>query len=436
MGLERANGSHWFYSYLPQGIAGGATSALIPLFAYGLGGSLSDVGIIAAATSIASVPSFMLWGSLSDRVGRRKVFLLIGFAGNALCFLLMGASRTLPDFYLTNLLIGCLGAASGPVGTVLIMETTPRTEWPARLAFVSRIGAAGWVGGLGLGVAWLALGPALVGGGLGLMRALFAIGAGFGGASVVLAFLWTREPTRRVSRQDVQGTYVRPRVERGRYLPTHVLHYFDLRTPRAPAGRLPRSLRTYLYCVFLLFGGFTAFYSFFPIFLTQVYGISSPGIFAVYIGSQAMSIAAYPYVGRWIASRKSASPQVYAALGRSLLFGSFFLVSLVPIPAIGVFALAFVLHAGVGLCWAVLNVAGSTWVSHLAPAKGRAQAFGAYNAVQGFGSILGPLLGGFSAQWLGYGPAFAVSVGLILVGCAILVTLPAEEPVGADEKGK
>src|SRR6266508_2235051 len=341
MGLERANGSHWFYAYFPQGIAGGATSALIPLFAYGLGGSLSDVGIIAAATSIASVPSFMLWGSLSDRVGRRKVFLLIGFAGNALCFLLMAASRTLPEFYLTNLLIGCLGAASGPVGTVLIMETTPRTEWPARLAFVSRIGALGWVGGLGLGVAWLALGPALAGGGLGLMRALFAIGAGFGGVSVMLAFLWTREPIKRVSRKDVQGTYVRPRVERGRYLPTHVLHYFDLRTPRAPAGRLPRPLRRYLFCVFLLFGGFTAFYSFFPIFLTQVYPISSAGVFA----------------------------------------------------------LAFVLHAGVGLCWAVLNVAGSTWVSHLAPAKGRAQAFGAYNAVQGVGSILGPLLGGFSAQW-------------------------------------
>src|SRR6266699_7329085 len=98
MGLERANGSHWFYSYLPQGIAGGATSALIPLFAYGLGGSLSDVGIIAAATSIASVPSFMLWGSLSDRVDRRRVLLLIGFAGSALYFLLKAASRTLPDF--------------------------------------------------------------------------------------------------------------------------------------------------------------------------------------------------------------------------------------------------------------------------------------------------------------------------------------------------
>src|SRR5207249_2889740 len=38
--MDRTDGSHWFYSYLPQGVAGGATSALIPLFAYALGGTL------------------------------------------------------------------------------------------------------------------------------------------------------------------------------------------------------------------------------------------------------------------------------------------------------------------------------------------------------------------------------------------------------------
>ncbi|HEX9340214.1 MAG TPA: MFS transporter [Thermoplasmata archaeon] len=436
MGLERAKGSRWFYSYLPQGIAGGATSALIPLFAYALGGGLSVVGIIAAATSIASVPAFMLWGSLSDHLGRRKIFLLIGFTGNTVCFVFMAASRSLSEFYLANLLIGALGAASAPVGTVLIMETTARPEWPSQLAFVSRIGAAGWVAGLGLGVVWLAFGPALVGSGLDVMRTLFLIGAAFGAISVLLAFLWTQEPTKHVDRKEVQGTYARPRVERGRYFPMWVLHYFDVRAPRPPDARLPPSLRTYLICVFLFFGGFTAFYSFFPIFLTQVYSLSNPEVFAVYIGSQAMSIAAYPYVGKWISSRKGASMQIYAVVGRSVLFGSFFAVGFVPMPSAGLFALIFLLHSGVGLCWAIINVAGSTLVSHLAPAKGRAQAFGAYNAVQGFGSILGPLLGGFTAEWLGYGPAIAVSVGLILSGSALLAALSLGDGEAFLEKGK
>jgi len=78
------------------------------------------------------------------------------------------------------------------------------------------------------------------------------------------------------------------------------------------------------------------------------------------------------------------------------------------------------LHAGVGLCWALINVSGSTLVSELAPDDGRAEAMGAYNAVQGFGSILGPLLGGFAAMFYGYAPAIGASVAFILAGVVIL----------------
>src|SRR5207247_5019567 len=112
-GMDRTDGSHWFYSYLPQGVAGGATSTLIPLFAYALGGTLLTVGIIAAATSLASVPAFILWGSLSVRFARRKVFLLIGFVGSGIALLAMAVSQNMSQFYLANLLAGFLGAASG-----------------------------------------------------------------------------------------------------------------------------------------------------------------------------------------------------------------------------------------------------------------------------------------------------------------------------------
>src|SRR5947199_8425994 len=139
-----------------MGTSGGATSTVIPLFASALGGNLFHIGIIAAATSVASVPAFILWGGACDRRGRRKPFLLIGFLGSGIALLAMAASRTMSEFYLANLLAGFLGAASGPAATVLLMETPKRAEWPARLALVSRIGAMGWFAGLGLGIAWLA----------------------------------------------------------------------------------------------------------------------------------------------------------------------------------------------------------------------------------------------------------------------------------------
>src|SRR5436309_4974336 len=157
-----------------------------------------------------------------------------------------------------------------------------------------------------------------------------------------------------------------------------------------------------------------------PIFLTQAYGLGSPEIFGIYIASQVTSIAVYPRVADWVSSRGSRPMQLYGTVGRSLLFGSSFLLGLSALATLPCLALVVALHAGVGACWAVINVASSTLVSRLAPEAGRPRSLAAFNAVQGFGSIFGPLLGGALAGLLGYGPAFAGSVVLVLAGSAVL----------------
>ena len=424
--MSRANGSRWFYSYLPQGMAGGATSPLIPLFVVALQGSLADVGIIAAATSIASVPAFVLWGLLSDRMKRRKVFLLLGFLGAAVSFLAMALSFNLPEFYLANLLIGFLGAASAPVGAVLVMETSERDRWPDRLALLSQLTGVGWIVGLSVGAVWLTIGPGFVGE-VSAMRGLFVIGAALGLASGILVGAWLKEPTEHVDRRSIHLVDLHMRVERAKFLPMRLLHFIDPRNHRGKGAKLSRPLRLYLLSVFLLFSGFTAFYGFFPILLNQVYGFSNPEVFAVYIASQTASVVAYLRVGDWVRERGSRRTQVYASLGRTVLFPSFLLLGLLPLSGSTILLAILLLHAGVGVCWAVINVSGSTLVSHLAPEERRAEALGAYNAMQGFGSILGPLLGGFTAEFYGYGSAVAASVGFVLAGALLLVANRAAE---------
>ncbi len=416
-GMAQGNGSKWFYSYLPQGIAGGATSPLIPLFAYALGASLGDVGVIAAATSVASVPAFMLWGSLSDRLKTRKAFLILGFLGTAVSFLAMALCFNLPEFYLANLLIGFLGAASAPVGAVLVMETSERTQWPSRLALISQLTGVGYIVGLSVGMVWLAIGPVILDT-VSAMRGLFVIGAALGLLSGVLAGMWLVEPNVYLERRSIHLVDNLFRIERVKFLPMRMLHYLDFRNRKA--SKLSRPLRTYLVTVFLLFSGFTAFYGFFPILLQQVYGLSESAVFAVYIASQVGSVTAYLRVGRWVQQRGSRRTQMYASLGRTLLFPSFLLVGLVSFSPAAILVGLLALHAAVGICWALINVSGSTLVSDLAPEDARAEAMGAYNAVQGFGSILGPLLGGFAAEFLGYGVGIGVSVAFILAGVAIL----------------
>jgi len=417
--MAQGNNSRWFYAYLPNGMSGGATSTLIPLFAYALGGNLAEVGIIAAATSIASVPAFVLWGLLSDHLGRRKVFLLLGFAGSAISFAAMAVSSTMRQFYLTNLLLGFLGAAAGPVGAVLVMETAERRQWPARLALMSRIGGIGWIGGLVLGVVWLFIGPAFVGE-IGAMRALFVIGAALGLLSAFLGAAWLSEPRERVERRAIHLADIYHRIERVKFLPMRVLHYIDPRNHRKQ-GHLSRSLRVYLLSVFLLFAGFTAFYGFFPILLRQAYVLSNPQVFAVFIASQVASTVLYVRVGKWVEDRGGRPMLISASLARCILFPAFLFVAFLPLPALGLFAVALVLHAGIGACWAVINVSSTTIASRLAPEDMRGEALGAFNAVQGFGAILGPLVGGFVALFTGYGLAVGASVAFIAAGTGILV---------------
>jgi len=417
MAQPTSKDQRWFYAYLPNGMAGGATSPLIPLFTRVLGGSVADVGAVAAASSIASVPSFIGWGNLSDRLHRRKVFVLIGFAGLALTLFLMGVSRSVPDFYFANLLAGVLAAASAPVGTVLILESTKREGWASRIAMFSRIGGIGWVVGLVLGVAWLQVSPLEE---AGAMRALFIIGAALALLSAFLAWRWIGEPAAKVERKRVDFVDLHWRVERLRYLPMRLLHFLDLRNHAGKERRHTPALRRYLLTVFLLFSGFTAFYAIFPIFLREVVQLSNPQIFLVYVASQVASAVSYSRVGPWVRDRGSRRLQGYASAARAVLFPAFLVLPLLPLSPLALFVAILVLHALVGLCWAVINVTGSILASQLATEESRGRVLGAYNALQGFGAIAGPLAGGFMAHFGGYAAGFAVASVFVVVGVAAL----------------
>lgn len=420
MGRTQSN-DRWFYSYLPNGMAGGATSPLIPLFTRVLGGSVADVGAVAAASSIASVPAFMGWGTLSDRLHRRKVFLLIGFLGLAVSLVAMGLSRSVADFYLANLLVGVLGAASAPVGTVIILETTKEKDWAARIAVFSRIGGIGWVTGLVLGAAWLLVLPLSE---PSAMRGLFFVGAALALLSAGLAWRWLHDPILKIERRHLTLVDLHWRVERLRYLPMRLLHFLDFRNHPGRSLRNSPAVYRYLATVFLLFSGFTAFYAIFPVYLRDKAGLSTLHVFIVYFASQVVSAVAYGRVGRWVQAHGGRRVQAYASAGRAMLFPVFLLLPLLP-GGFGVaLGVAMLVHALVGLCWAAINVSGSIVISELARPEERSSVLGAYNAVQGFGAILGPIAGGALAHLFGFVSGFFAASAFIVAALAMLAFTP------------
>lgn len=417
------NDEKWFYSFVPNGISGGATSTLIPIFAAEtLGGNVAQVGLISSASSAASVPSSVLWGNLSDKLKLRKCFVLIGFAGMSLSLLLMALSLTIEQYFLFNLLMGVLATASAPVGVVLVVESARGERVAEKIGIFSKVGGWGWVFGLVLGAIWLhfiilQVPPSES------LRSLFVLGSLLSVLSLFLALRWIEEP--RFKRRSVEGLVrvhsAHLRVhERGSFLPSR-LHYLRFAHIRKKKRRKPlgKDLQTYFVATLFIFAGFITFYAVFPVFLIDEGRMNVSEVFIIYLASSATAALTYSPAGRWIDRFGNRRLQSVAIGVRIFLFPFFALVPLAVKSHVGILVVFLLMHVVAGLCWGIISIAGNVTVCEFSSPENRGFALGTYSAVIGIGSIVGGMVSGIVANYCGFLAAFVISGVLIASGLLI-----------------
>ena len=428
MGLADSKGKsdRWYYTFLPYNVAGGSTSPMIPLFVTeGLKGTVADVGIVGAISSLASVPANIIWGNLSDTTRKRKVFVLIGFLGLAISLLTMGLSMDMGAYYFGNFLLGAIAAAAAPVSTVIILESFAKEEWAKRIGDFSKISGIGWVLGLVLGTIWLQL-AGNDGSTVTAMRGLFITASALCMVSILLAAKWVPEPTRKMERKEAVGEVPASHLmhfERGRYAPTKIIHIMKVSAKNLSPHNFPGNLKMYYIVTFLAFTGFLTFYTAFPIFLKRELGLTISEVFIVYLASSITSALTYSLAGRWTSLVGGKKVQAMAFVGRIFLFPTVFLVTMLGLSFWPMMAVLCVLHAGIGFCWANLSVAGNTIVSHISYKDFRTESLGAYNAIMGIGTIVGSLVGGLVATSMGYEVTFLVASGFVVSALVLLLVL-------------
>jgi multidrug resistance protein len=85
------------------------------------------VGLLMASYSLVQFVCAPLWGHLSDRIGRRPVF-LAGLAGFALSFVLMGTAPGLFWLFAARILGGVLSAALIPAALSMVADLTSEAD--------------------------------------------------------------------------------------------------------------------------------------------------------------------------------------------------------------------------------------------------------------------------------------------------------------------
>lgn len=85
-----------------------ATVTFVPLFARSLGIGMAEIGFIMGMYFIVATIMMVTIGSLSDIGGLRNIIIVIGLAGSAVIYWLIGISTTYPQLLI---LAGLLAAA-------------------------------------------------------------------------------------------------------------------------------------------------------------------------------------------------------------------------------------------------------------------------------------------------------------------------------------
>ena len=155
---------------------------ILPFYIESMGAGGTELGFLVASYAVMRLIFGPIWGSLSDRVGRKPI-LLIGILGYAVTMVWFGLATKLWMLYAARILAGILSSATAPTTMAFIGDSTPEDE---RGGGMGLLGAAGGIGTI--------IGPALGGFLAGDSLATpFFLAAGLSVLSLFLAIIFLPE---------------------------------------------------------------------------------------------------------------------------------------------------------------------------------------------------------------------------------------------------
>lgn len=338
-----------------------------------LGGSITDATLFFSVETFAYILFAPIWGILSDRLGRRRPFVVTGFLLSAVVY----ASYSLVQSIPTLLVLRFFQGAFAVMGWSLVMASVVDQPGGQRGRNMGLMGAA-LIFGVALG--------APVGGYLtrwhGPRAPLVAAAVLFG--LLALGALALSEPARRL-RGPRTAEILAALRSRPRLLLPLTFHFVD---------RLAVGL----------------FVVIFPLYVDSL-GAAGPAVRGRYLALFLLPFAFFQYFTGKLAERTG--PYKPLLLG-SLLYG--LLLTFVGYSEL--FTLWWVM-IGLGMFAAVMFPPAILLTSQLSDPDTRGSAMGGFNLAGSLGFALGPLLGGAVYAAKGFGVAFALC-GLIEIALAVI----------------
>jgi MFS transporter, DHA1 family, multidrug resistance protein len=359
----------------------GIVIPIMPFYVERLGAGGIELGLLIASYAVMRLICGPIWGSLSDRIGRKPV-MMVGVFGYGITMILFGLATQLWMLFVFRALSGILSSATSPTTMAYIGDSTPEKERGQGMGILGAAVGVGTIFGPGLG--GLLAGENLA------TPFFFAGGMSF--IALLLIWLFLPESLPVAARQG--------KAEKKRFQAREVW--------RVVSG----SIGSLLLMAFLASFGLTAFFGIFGLYALQKYSAGPEavgGIMMVFgiVTALAQSVLIGLLTKRW--GEKVVIQGMLAATATGFLLISQANTFIMFLVAIGVFTMAI----------AILAPAVSALTSQQTTLE-QGLTMGLSNAAQSLGRIAGPLLGGvvfdISLEYPNY-------LGAIIMGIGFLVSL-------------
>jgi MFS family permease len=404
----RAYVEPWYAPYALIAVtAVGGAPILIPLIVI-QHGTPAAVGLAMAAFNFGNIAA-PLWGLLADRYRVHRVL----FAGAAaVTGGAVGAVAVVPNLggrVALALLAGCGTAAASTAAYLMVVDAHPRAEWPRRIGAVQLWYCAGQVAGLALAGATSRLD----------LRAGLLIDGALTAAAAVPAILTARTPPRPVlahgphppSEAAALALHA-AHVEHG---PGRMLHYLRRRRPLRVLGRAVASpFGIFLVPWFLASAGASALFTVYPVLMARTFGVGPGPSSEGYAAAVGASLFLFGPAGAWSAQLGADRVVRLGFALRVISLSAMVVAAGLPIPGRG--ALAEVAFGVCVLAWTPISVGGTILAARRSPV-GEGEGLGLFAATSAVASVLGAMLGGWTAARWGY-PAVA-GLGVACIACAL-----------------
>lgn len=335
----------------------GVVIPIIPFYMESMGAGGTELGLLVASYAVMRLIFAPLWGSLSDRVGRKPI-LMIGILGYGITMTLFGLATELWMMFAARILSGVLSSATSPTTMAYIGDSTSEED---RSGGMGIMGAA-----VGLGTIF---GPAL-GGLLGgeSLSVPFFIAGGMSILAMILIAILLPESLPSESRQTSTKVIRLPKLSLWR------------QALASPIGIL-------LVLTLLLTSGMMIFYGIFGLYALDrfSYGTEEVGIIFMVVGivsALTQGLLTGPLTKRWGEPPLIKTAMLASSFGFILmvLADTFWTVML----SIGVFIFA-----------TSLLVPAVTALTSKRAESMQGMAMGLSNSFMSLGRIIGPLWAGF-----------------------------------------